>query len=175
MHLFWTTALQTCTQIPEDRIAILALRLTFGGAPCPFKWGSISETICDLATAIIQDEDWDPEELHAPNQDMVPAAKFLDDDVPFGKAQKLAVDVPINPRGTSDVFIDDMMNMMVALEGSNNAKRVRCNGLLALHAAAWPKHANEPIPRDEMAAENKLKAEAGLEEMKIILGWLFDL
>ena len=32
----------------------------------------------------------------------------------------------------------------------------------------------EPIPRAEMAEKKKLLAEAGLEEMKTILGWLFN-
>ena len=71
-HLNARTAVQTCTQLPAEDIAIIALRLTFGGAPCPFDWGAISETICDLALAIIQHEDWDPLTLHAPAQDLVP-------------------------------------------------------------------------------------------------------
>ena len=66
------------------------------------------------------------------------------------------------------------MNMTVAIAGTNNHERVRANGLLALHAAARPKHCSEPIPRENMAAENKLAAEAGPEEIKMILGWLCD-
>eukprot|EP00957_Ditylum_brightwellii_P168753 12844444-Ditylum_brightwellii.AAC.1 len=40
--------------------------------------------------------------------------------------------------------------------------------------AAQPMQNGKPIPREEMAAISKLIAEAGLEEMKMILGWLFD-
>ena len=32
-----TTALQTATQLPDKDLAIITLRLTFSGAPCPFK------------------------------------------------------------------------------------------------------------------------------------------
>ncbi len=50
-HLNAATAVQTCTQIPSEGLALLMLQLTFGGAPCPSEWGSIAELICDLANA----------------------------------------------------------------------------------------------------------------------------
>ena len=37
-----------------------------------------------------------------------------------------------------------------------------------------PVHGEEPLPRDNLALVKKLSAEGGLEETKIILGWLFD-
>ena len=46
--------------------------------------------------------------------------------------------------------------------------------LLAIPSVAQPLCSEEPIPREEMAARNKLLAEAGSEELKIILGWLFN-
>jgi hypothetical protein len=45
---------------------------------------------------------------------------------------------------------------------------------LAIEIAACPNNANEPIPRKKIVAEDKLKAEGGLSEMKVILGWLFN-
>jgi hypothetical protein len=45
---------------------------------------------------------------------------------------------------------------------------------LAIEVAARPNDPNEPIPRKKMVAEDKLKAEGGLSEMKTILGWLFN-
>ena len=50
-------ATQTCTQLPSEGLALLMLRLTFGGAPCPSEWGSIAESICDLANAILLGDD----------------------------------------------------------------------------------------------------------------------
>jgi hypothetical protein len=50
-HLHWLAALQMCTQLPDNNLAIIRLRLR--GAPCPFKWGVISEPICDLANELI--------------------------------------------------------------------------------------------------------------------------
>ena len=51
---------------------------------------------------------------------------------------------------------------------------MECASLLAIHTVARPLHRVEPIPRDEMAAWQKLFAEGALGEQKIILGWFFD-
>ena len=56
-HLNAQYAVQTCTQLPEEDLAILALRLTFAGSPCPYEWGVISESVCDLAMAILHSND----------------------------------------------------------------------------------------------------------------------
>ncbi len=73
------------------------LRLPFGGAPCPSEWGVISESACDLANAILHDDDWDPSTLAAPIK--VPQQKILEADLPFGVGRDLIVDLPIDPRG----------------------------------------------------------------------------
>ncbi len=90
------TALQTATQLPEDELAIITLHLLFGGAPCPFKWGILLETICDLANELLKCKYWDPGTLHASVQKEIPAQEYLEDDVPFAIRQELMVDIPIN-------------------------------------------------------------------------------
>ena len=114
------TAIQTCTQLPSEDLAVVALRLTFGGAPGPYEWGVISETICDLSVAMMQIDDWDPEKLVAPNSHLVPAAKSLEDDVPFAEGRELAVEIPVDARGTADVYIDDTIALTVDTEGGDN-------------------------------------------------------
>ena len=155
-------------------LAIIALRLTFGGAPGPYEWGATSETICDLAMHILQHEDWDPSTLHAPNQELLPVAKLMPDDVPFGEGKQLITDVPIDPKGMVEVYIDDTCGLTIDIAETNNTLRLERAILLAIYVASRPKDSNEPIPREEMAALNKLIAEAGLEEQKIILGWVFN-
>ncbi len=91
------TALQMATQLPYDKIALITPRLTFSGAPCPYEWGIISETICDLANELLKYKDWEPENLHALVQKDIPPRQYLDDDIPFGIGQELIVDIPINP------------------------------------------------------------------------------
>ena len=78
------TAIQTCTQLPDKNLAVVALRLAFGGAPCPYEWGVILETMCDLETAILHEDDWSPAKTHAPNSNLVPNKKIMSDAVPFG-------------------------------------------------------------------------------------------
>jgi len=83
MHLNSETAMQTCTQLPDKDIAIMSLRLTFGGRPKPSEWGAVSKTCIDLANAILQDPEWDPYELFSTNQHLVPPYLPLPDDTPF--------------------------------------------------------------------------------------------
>ena len=171
-HLNWETAIQTITQLPDDDIAIISLRLTFGGAPGPFEWGVISESICDLANALLHDDNWDPSTLSAPAS--VPPMRLLTDDIAFGIGRELIVDLPIDPRGKIDCYIDDTVGITVDIPETDNIQRMECASLLAIHATSRPIHQQEPLPRDEMAAKQKLFAEGALEERKIILGWLFD-
>ena len=62
-HLNAKAEVQTCTQLPEENFAIMALHLTFGGSPCPYEWGVISESICDLSMALLHSNDRDPHSL----------------------------------------------------------------------------------------------------------------
>ena len=97
--LAWTTALQTCTQIPDKDIAILSLRLTFRGGPCPTKWCSMAEPATDLANAILRLPNWNPSELFSPLSKMLPTRIDLPDDIPFGIGKELAVDNPADGHG----------------------------------------------------------------------------
>ena len=52
-HMNYDTAIQSITQDPTLNIAILTLRLTFGGSPNPNNFGLVSETIWDLANLLL--------------------------------------------------------------------------------------------------------------------------
>jgi hypothetical protein len=175
MHINMEIARQTCTHLPEEGLVLMALRLTFGGAPCPSEWGEVSETICDLANAILADPNWNPRLLCSPNQGLVPEEPSLSDDVPFADARPLFVDIPVNPRGHNEVFIDDNCTLGVDLPGTDNVLCVESAAMLAIHTFARPRHKDEPIPREWMEALNKLAAEAGATEIKLTLGWNLNL
>jgi hypothetical protein len=98
----------------------------------------------------------------------------MDDSIPFVEGAEQIVNIPVDPRGTGDVYIDDLVQAAVIIDGTDNTIRCERATLLAIDAYARPKHPNEPILREEMEACNKLEAEAGLEEQKTILGWLVD-
>ena len=140
------TAIQTCTQLPEEDMAILALRLKFGGPPCPYEWGVVLESIRDLSISIIQDANWDPSQLQDPNGCHVTPSKILYESITFAEGRELIVDVPVDARGIVDVYIDDTIDLTVDIENSNNVKRLEQETLLAIHCDARDKNVNDPIP-----------------------------
>ncbi len=109
------------------------------------------------------DKIWDPQTVHAPYQHLVPDMRLMDDSIPFAKGGELIMDIPVDARGTGDVYIDDLIQATVVIEGMDNAIQCKCATLLAIDTCACPKHANKPIPREDMEARNKLQTEARLE------------
>jgi hypothetical protein len=107
-------------QQPDKAIAIIiiTLQLTFGGTPCPFEWGIMLESICDLANELLKCKDWDPKELHALVQRDIPQRQYLDKDVPFASGHELIADVPIDPKGYADVYINNTMGLTIDLSGT---------------------------------------------------------
>jgi hypothetical protein len=105
-HLSAATVVQSCTQssLPkdEDALLIMYLRLTFRGAPGPNEWSILAEPICDLATALIQDENWDPSVIKTCSQSLVPLPE-CESHEPFGAGKDLIVNIPVDPKGTHDV------------------------------------------------------------------------
>jgi hypothetical protein len=81
--------------------------------------------ICNLTTAILHNDTWDPSCLHGQNQHLVPPPIVLDKSIPLGIGQKLIVDIPDNPRGTNNIYINDLISLTVEIEGTDNL--VQCN------------------------------------------------
>ena len=117
-------------------MAIAALCLTFGGVPGLYKWGVLSESICELSIAIRHDDGWDPTLLCAPNGNLVHHSLLLDDSIPFAEGKDLIIDVPVDTRGTEDVYIDDKIDLTVDIKDSNKVQRLEQATLLAIHCAA---------------------------------------
>ena len=69
LHLAPTTAVQSA--VTFDEFALVALRLTFGGAPCPSYWSDISEITCDTCNQLSRCNQWTPSQaahLQSPHQ-----------------------------------------------------------------------------------------------------------
>jgi hypothetical protein len=132
------------------------------------------ETTCELANELLKFKDWNPKDLHALVQEDIPPQQYLDDDVPFASGCELIIDIPIDPRGYADVYINDTMGLTINLPKTMNAECLEAVIPLAIEVAACPNDANEPIPCKKMGAEYKLKVEGGLAETKVILGWHFN-
>ena len=144
--------IQTCNQLPEEELVIVALRLTFGGAPGPYEWGVISDSIYDLSIEIMHDAGWYPTSLCVPNGHIVPPPLLLDYSIPFAEGKYLIIDVPVGARCTADVYIDNKIVLTVDVKDSNNAQRIEQATLLSIHCAAQGKHNDEPIPRELTAS-----------------------
>jgi hypothetical protein len=133
----------------------MVLCLTFGGTPCPFEWGVISETICNLATALLLNDNWNPNNLHASDQAHFPPPRFLPNKILFEEGKQLVVDVCINKRGTHDIYINNLIGLGLDLPGCDNQRRLEAVPLLAIDACSRRVTDNEPIPRQNMAALHK--------------------
>jgi hypothetical protein len=96
----------------------------------------------------------------------------LDDDIPFEIGQDLIVEIPVDPQGTVDLYIDDFCGLTVDID--DNATCLERAPLLALGSAAQEGAEIKPLPHDDIAALQILITETGLSEIKTILGWLLD-
>ena len=81
-HMNYDIAIQSFTQDPTLDIAMLTLRLTFGGTPNPNNFGLISETICDL-NHFLSNTKWNHNKFISPIQDQVPPIESPNEDSPF--------------------------------------------------------------------------------------------
>jgi len=87
-------------------------------------------------------------------------------------ARDLAVSIPPNNHGKVDIFIDDLIGFAPDLgEVPTRVMRVIP---LAIRSLARPVSTQDSIPRKDIISLKKLKAEGGLEETKIVLGWLLN-
>ena len=113
-------------------------------SPCPSEWGSIAESICNLANAFLLNDEWNPVSLQSPAQHLVPNKIILDNNIPFGIGRDLVVDIPVDPSGTVVLYIDDLYGLTVDI--NDNALRLERAPLLALGSAAREVATIKPLP-----------------------------
>jgi hypothetical protein len=150
----------------------MALQMTFGGAPCPSLWGYISETMADISNVLIKNKYWDPNKVFDPISKSIPPPLSLPEDIPFHPAKELAVPLPIDDEGKTDVYLDDTIGIAPDIE--DYVTRVRYAIPLAIHTLARPTNNNDIIPRKDIISIKKLMAEGQMSETKIVLGWLLN-
>jgi hypothetical protein len=74
---------------------------------------------------------------------------------------ELIVNVPVNPRGYADIYIDNTAGLTINLSGTRNANRLKAAIPLAMKVAAWPNNVNKPIPWEPMVVQDKKKQKGG--------------
>ena len=124
VHLKAKTAVKssTCTA----GMLLVALRMTFGGAPNPSQWSDISEVIVDLANDLVRRRDWDPSAWSAPRQGILQTNEALDNDEgyvrpdeEFGKAFAMSVVDPVSDgQAKFDCYLDDLFGVFRARAAS---------------------------------------------------------
>lgn len=178
IHLQPVTAAKSCTYIAG--MLLMALRMTFGGAPNPSQWSDVSEVVADLANDLVRRDDWDPTDICAPQQPLLDSPKAVDNDAgfvrkedAFAPAYEMSVRYPTNdcsPR--FECYLDDLFGVCRESDVAKAAAVIP----LALHLVSRPvsKDTEESFPRDDFLAVSKFLAEARPSERKVILGWVVN-
>ena len=128
--------------------------------------------IIDLATDILNCEEWNSKTIHSPSPHKFPPQSFLLDNVPFAKAKSIIVYIPLEDNGKCDVYIDNII--AVGPDINDNASRLEDAIPLAMHIFCRSLSPNEPIPRKALVSLTKLSAEGAIEEVEMLLGWLYE-
>jgi hypothetical protein len=118
----------------------MALRMTFGGSPCPSIWGYISDTCNTLIHNIF----WDHNILFDNLSLSLDLSLSLPDEIKFHEAKPLSVSLPTNDIGKVDVYIDDSID--IALDIGDNVRRIRRAIPLTIHAFSRSVNSSDPIP-----------------------------
>jgi hypothetical protein len=150
---------------------LVALRLTFGGAPNPSRWSDLSEIACDLSNDLARNPGWDPQRHLSPHSNKLPPEPLLEPPtIPFATAEPLSVPLPDDDEPKSEVYIDDLFNCFL------QQHLVRGREILpfVLQLLGRPPDAGDPIERDDVLSISKFLAEATPSEVKTILGWVVD-
>jgi hypothetical protein len=79
-----------------------------------------SETICNLITAIILNNNWILNEIQASHLEDSPYPRYLSDNTPFRDGKEFIVDVNINNKGIHDTYIDDLIVLGIDLPNTKN-------------------------------------------------------
>jgi hypothetical protein len=150
----------------------MALRMTFGGSPCPSMWGIISETLADTCKTLLHCIGWDQQSFYDEFSDSIPPPIYLPEDLPFKSAKDLSVNIPPNDIGKVDVYIDDNIVIIPDI-GDNHLWAIHAIPL-AIHTISRSVDTSDYLPRVDIISDKKLKAEGTFEEIKTALGWVIN-
>ncbi len=157
-----------CSIINGD-IALVSLRLTFGGAPCPNELCIISEICADLGNDILRSPSWNPRMLHSLHTITLPLEDKTEDISPSIEGLPLDVDILPDTYGKIEMYIDDRIPVIPDI-GDNRIRGTNTMAL-AVYTFCRPFSPNEPIPRDDCLSLSKLAEIGTLSEVASVLGW----
>ena len=144
-HLRGNIAIQTITQCIKLQLCFVALRLTFGGAPNPYKWSEISESVTDLSNALLNCEDWDASVYFSPLQSKIPSVD-VNNDNNFAQALPLSIQTEHNNSGKIDCYIDDTTTIVCEINDRTIFRAERA-ALFAFFIVSRIVDSDDPINR----------------------------
>lgn len=168
--------------LPED-IALIALRLTFGGAGNPSIFGEVSEPITDLTNVLAECQSWPqeypdltPQHAHLLGEmKLVEPERPEDPPVPYALAKPMLVQPTLKERGSADCFIDDIFSLAPFLPKLGlTAHRLVHATMVAIDAIGRDPSSADVLARDFLLSVSKTTAEGTPTERLTILGWLLD-
>ena len=153
--------------VVDDRAYIL-VRLPFGARCGPSVSSDVSESIFGLATDILHDTSWNPNDLHSPHKDTLQPPEFAPPEEPFSRAKPLAIHIPLRETMT-DGYIDDAITFAVQL--ALNILRAQNALPLSVYTIFKPASPPELNIREDPLSLRKLEGDGTPSEEKIVLGW----
>ena len=104
-----------------------------------------------------------------PIQDKVSSIESSIENSPFTKALPMIVNVPTDPKGHAEIYIDEFMVAVVDID--DNTTRANKTVHLEIHTIGRLLLSHNPTARKDFISSKKLTAEAGQSETKRNLGW----
>ena len=102
----------------------------------------------------------------------IPKPIPLPDNIPFAEAKDMSVNIPLEEGGKTDVYVDDFITIGPDID--DTLDRITRTPITVIHAIADNSASSKTVPRDDIVAIDKMKAEGAAEERKICLGWMID-
>ena len=93
------------------------------------------------------DKNWDPDKLHAPNQNKFFEPRFSPNNTSFGKGKEIIVNVDVNKFRIHYIHTAMLIGLGIDLPDTDNCKKLERAPLLAMDICACQTDPNKPIPR----------------------------
>jgi len=159
--------------IALGKMALIMLRMAFGGTPNPAGWTTISEAVTDLSNELLADSNWDPTKTFPPGRETIPEPMRNSPSRNVGQAREMAYGIPVTIPSRTDDFVDDLINSCI-----DDSEWLRRSGIcvpLAVHVTSRPYAGEkEPIKRRPNLSPDKIAAEGTHAEVQMVLGWELD-
>ena len=174
LHMNARTAFRSAVRVNLDGnwYILISLRMPFGGAPCPSEFAVAADLMADTINDLLADTKWDHKKVYSDKVHAIPDPVPLDDNITYAQSRDMSVYIPLAKHGKTDVYVDDLIT--IGHDEDENIDRITKAPITVIDAIADNHIPHKSIPRDDLVAEEKTKAERAAEEVKVCLGWILD-